>query len=254
MRGRQVLWQIELPVAMPLIMAGIRTSTVRVVATATLAAYVGLGGLGRCLFDGLPQRDLYQVLGGAVWSPRSPWPPSWCSAAYRPWWSPRAWPSRVRMRPSAPRSRRPHGPGRQGPSSQGKDDRSCEGSGSAAPRWRPAWLLWPPAAVRRMRWTRATQPNEQSSVTVGSTNPYPSSSSWPRCTPPCSRRPVSTSRSSRTSEPGRSSSGPGRATSTCCPSTTGRGAVLPQPRGHRDHRRGGQHRPHAAAGGKGLVA
>jgi osmoprotectant transport system permease protein len=66
MTGRQVLWRVELPVAMPLIMAGIRTSTVQVVATATLAAYVGLGGLGRYLFDGLPQRDLYQVLGGAV--------------------------------------------------------------------------------------------------------------------------------------------------------------------------------------------
>ena len=65
MRGRQVLWQVELPVAMPLIMAGIRTSTVQVVATATLAAYVGLGGWP-LLFDGLPQRDLYQVLGGAV--------------------------------------------------------------------------------------------------------------------------------------------------------------------------------------------
>jgi osmoprotectant transport system permease protein len=66
MRGRQVLWQVELPVAMPLIMAGIRTSTVQVVATATLAAFVGLGGLGRYLIDGLPQRDLAQVLGGAI--------------------------------------------------------------------------------------------------------------------------------------------------------------------------------------------
>jgi osmoprotectant transport system permease protein len=66
MRGRQVLWQVELPVAMPLIMAGIRTSTVQVVATATLAAYVGLGGLGRYLIDGLSQRDLAQVVGGAI--------------------------------------------------------------------------------------------------------------------------------------------------------------------------------------------
>jgi osmoprotectant transport system permease protein len=66
MQGREVLWQVELPVAMPLIMAGIRTSTVQVVATATLAAYVGLGGLGRYLIDGLAQRDLPQVLGGAV--------------------------------------------------------------------------------------------------------------------------------------------------------------------------------------------
>ena len=66
MRGRQVLWQVELPVAMPLIMAGIRTSAVQVVATATLAAYVGLGGLGRYLIDGLSQRDLAQVVGGAI--------------------------------------------------------------------------------------------------------------------------------------------------------------------------------------------
>ena len=66
MRGRQVLWRVELPVATPLIMAGIRTSTVQVVATATLAAFVGLGGLGRYLIDGLSQRDLPQVVGGAI--------------------------------------------------------------------------------------------------------------------------------------------------------------------------------------------
>jgi osmoprotectant transport system permease protein len=66
MRGRQVLWNVEVPVAMPLIMAGVRTSTVQVVATATLAAVVGLGGLGRYLIDGLSQRDLPQVIGGAI--------------------------------------------------------------------------------------------------------------------------------------------------------------------------------------------
>jgi osmoprotectant transport system permease protein len=66
MRGRQVLWRIELPVAMPLIMAGVRTSAVQVVATATLAAFVGLGGLGRYLIDGLSQRDLPQVVSGAI--------------------------------------------------------------------------------------------------------------------------------------------------------------------------------------------
>jgi osmoprotectant transport system permease protein len=66
MRGRQVLWRVELPVATPLIMAGVRTSTVQVVATATLAAFVGLGGLGRYLIDGLSQRDLAQVVGGAI--------------------------------------------------------------------------------------------------------------------------------------------------------------------------------------------
>jgi osmoprotectant transport system permease protein len=66
MRGRQVLWRVELPIAMPLIMAGIRTSAVQVVATATLAAFVGLGGLGRYLIDGLSQRDLAEVVSGAI--------------------------------------------------------------------------------------------------------------------------------------------------------------------------------------------
>ena len=66
MRGRQVLWQVELPIAMPLIMAGIRTSAVQVVATATLAAFIGLGGLGRYLIDGLAQRDIAEVVGGAI--------------------------------------------------------------------------------------------------------------------------------------------------------------------------------------------
>ena len=66
MRGRQVLWQVELPMAMPLIMAGVRTSAVQVVATATLAAFVGLGGLGRYVIDGFTQRDLAEVVGGAI--------------------------------------------------------------------------------------------------------------------------------------------------------------------------------------------
>ncbi|RKR04382.1 osmoprotectant transport system permease protein [Kushneria sinocarnis] len=62
----QRLLQVELPIAMPLIMAGVRTSAVQVMSTATLAAYVGLGGLGRYLIDGLAVRDLVQVLVGAV--------------------------------------------------------------------------------------------------------------------------------------------------------------------------------------------
>ncbi len=66
MRGRQVLWQVELPVATPLIMAGVRTSAVQVVATATLAAYVGLGGLGRYVIDGFSQRNLAEIVGGAI--------------------------------------------------------------------------------------------------------------------------------------------------------------------------------------------
>lgn len=55
MTGAQVLRRVEIPVGLPLIMTGIRTSAVQVVATATLAAFVGLGGLGRYLIDGLAQ-------------------------------------------------------------------------------------------------------------------------------------------------------------------------------------------------------
>jgi osmoprotectant transport system permease protein len=51
--GWQILQRVEIPMAMPVIMAGIRTSAVQVVATATLAAFVGLGGLGRPIFTGL---------------------------------------------------------------------------------------------------------------------------------------------------------------------------------------------------------
>ena len=66
MTGVQTLWQVELPLAVPLIMNGLRVALVQIVATATIAAYVSFGGLGRYIFDGLAQRDLVQVLGGAV--------------------------------------------------------------------------------------------------------------------------------------------------------------------------------------------
>ncbi|MFJ9624962.1 ABC transporter permease [Streptomyces sp. NPDC101181] len=66
MRRHQVLLQVELPLALPLIMTGLRLALIQVVATATIAAYVSFGGLGRYVFDGLAQRDLVQVLGGAV--------------------------------------------------------------------------------------------------------------------------------------------------------------------------------------------
>jgi osmoprotectant transport system permease protein len=66
MRERAVLLRVELPLAVPLIMAGIRTSTVQVVATATLAALVAWGGLGRFIVDGLSQRDFVQVFAGAL--------------------------------------------------------------------------------------------------------------------------------------------------------------------------------------------
>ena len=63
--GRQVLTRVELPMGMPLIMAGVRTSGVQIVATATLAALVGWGGLGRFVIDGLATRDFVEVFAGA---------------------------------------------------------------------------------------------------------------------------------------------------------------------------------------------
>jgi osmoprotectant transport system permease protein len=62
----QTLLRLEVPLALPVIMAGIRTSGVQVVATATLAAYVAWGGLGRFIADGLSQRDFVQLFAGAL--------------------------------------------------------------------------------------------------------------------------------------------------------------------------------------------
>ena len=66
MRERAVLARVELPIAVPLIMAGIRTSAVNVVATATLAALVAWGGLGRFIVDGLGLQDYPMLFAGAV--------------------------------------------------------------------------------------------------------------------------------------------------------------------------------------------
>ena len=66
MRERAVLLRVELPIALPLIMAGIRTSAVNVVATATLAALVAWGGLGRFIVDGLGLQDYPMLFAGAV--------------------------------------------------------------------------------------------------------------------------------------------------------------------------------------------
>ncbi|HEY8737626.1 MAG TPA: ABC transporter permease [Candidatus Dormibacteraeota bacterium] len=66
MRERAVLLRVELPIALPFIMAGVRTSAVNVVATATLAALVGWGGLGRFIIDGFSQRDDVQIIAGAL--------------------------------------------------------------------------------------------------------------------------------------------------------------------------------------------
>ena len=62
----QVLTQVELPAAVPLLLEGLRSTTLQVVATATLAAYTADVGLGRFLFTGLKTRDYAQMVGGAL--------------------------------------------------------------------------------------------------------------------------------------------------------------------------------------------
>jgi osmoprotectant transport system permease protein len=63
---RQILFEIEVPLAAPLIVVGLRNAAVSVVATATLAALVGWGGLGRFIIDGFAQGDEAQLLGGGI--------------------------------------------------------------------------------------------------------------------------------------------------------------------------------------------
>jgi len=66
MNGRQMIWRVELPNAVPLVMAGVRTATVAVVATATLAAYVDSGGFGRYIVDGFAVNDNVKVFAGGL--------------------------------------------------------------------------------------------------------------------------------------------------------------------------------------------
>jgi osmoprotectant transport system permease protein len=66
MREGQILFQVEVPAAVPLVLGGVRFATLQVIATATIAAYVGLGGLGRFIIDGFSVRDFPQMLGGAL--------------------------------------------------------------------------------------------------------------------------------------------------------------------------------------------
>ena len=66
MRELQVLRQVEIPLALPVILAGLRTAAVQVVATATLGALIGLGGLGRYIVDGLARRENDLLFAGAL--------------------------------------------------------------------------------------------------------------------------------------------------------------------------------------------
>jgi len=66
MTGRQVLWEVELPLAMRAILAGVRVATVTTIGTATIAAAIGGGGLGVFIFRGISTVDTAQILAGAI--------------------------------------------------------------------------------------------------------------------------------------------------------------------------------------------
>jgi osmoprotectant transport system permease protein len=66
MNGRQLLWQVELPLAARTILAGVRVATVTTIGTATIAAAIGGGGLGVFIFRGLASVDTTLILAGAI--------------------------------------------------------------------------------------------------------------------------------------------------------------------------------------------
>jgi osmoprotectant transport system permease protein len=66
LRERQILLQLEVPVSLPAIAAGVRSAAVQIIATATLGAIFGLGGLGRYLVDGIAQQDDGQIWTGVL--------------------------------------------------------------------------------------------------------------------------------------------------------------------------------------------
>jgi len=66
MTAWQQVVRVEVPIASPLILVGLRTAAIFLVATATIAAYIGLGGLGRYIVDGLASDQYGPVAGGAL--------------------------------------------------------------------------------------------------------------------------------------------------------------------------------------------
>jgi len=64
--SRQMLWQVELPLSMSVILAGVRTATVLCIGIATIAAAIGAGGLGEFIFRGLAMVNDSLILAGAI--------------------------------------------------------------------------------------------------------------------------------------------------------------------------------------------
>lgn len=66
MTEAQILWRIEVPLGLPLLVGGIRAATLQVLATVTIAAYIGLGGLGQYIIAAIPLRRFDVLIGGAI--------------------------------------------------------------------------------------------------------------------------------------------------------------------------------------------
>jgi len=66
MREGQIVGKVELPLGMPIVVGGIRSATLQIIATATLAAYIADEGLGRFIFEGLKTRNYAEMLGGSI--------------------------------------------------------------------------------------------------------------------------------------------------------------------------------------------
>ncbi len=62
----QIVTRVELPLALPMMIGGLRAAVLQIIATATISAYLGLGGLGRPILDGLAVSDYPRMLGGAI--------------------------------------------------------------------------------------------------------------------------------------------------------------------------------------------
>ena len=62
----QILTRVEIPLSLPLVLGGLRAALLQIVATATLVAYVGLGGLGYDIIQGIPLRRFDQTIGAAI--------------------------------------------------------------------------------------------------------------------------------------------------------------------------------------------
>jgi osmoprotectant transport system permease protein len=66
MTDRQILWQVEIPLSLEVILAGVRVATVISVGVATIAAAIGAGGLGTYIFRGVAMVDSQVILAGAI--------------------------------------------------------------------------------------------------------------------------------------------------------------------------------------------